>query len=70
MAEQGAKLAEQMLEGQYGIIVEVPSALMKTALLAAVEVVKNDYSEELEATLDYVAGQFESHGVENQLPWN
>jgi hypothetical protein len=68
MAEQGAKLAEQMLEGQHGIIVEVPSALMKTALLAAVDVVKNDYSEELAATLDYVAGQLESHGVESQLP--
>jgi hypothetical protein len=68
MAEQGAKLAEQMLEGQYGIIVEVPTALMKTGLLAAVDVVKDDYSEELAATLDYVAGQLDSHGVESQLP--
>jgi len=68
MAEQGAQLAEQMLEGRYGIIVEVPAELMKTGLLSAVDVVKNDYSEELAATLDYVAGQLESHGVENQLP--
>ncbi len=68
MAEQGAKLAGQMLEGRYGIIVEVPAELMKTGLLAAIDVVKNDYSEELAATLDYVAGQLESHGVENQLP--
>jgi hypothetical protein len=68
MAEQGAKLAEQMLEGRYGIIVEAPSELMKTALLAAVDVVKNDYSEELMATLDYVGGQLESHGVKSQVP--
>jgi len=65
MAEQGAQLAEQMLEEQYGIIVEVPTELMKTGLLSAIDVVKNDYSEELAATLDYVAGQLESHGVEN-----
>lgn len=68
MAEQGAQIAEQMLEERYGIIVEVPAELMKTGLLSAVDVVKNDYSEELAATLDYVAGQLESHGVENQLP--
>ncbi len=66
MAEQGAQIAEQMLEGQYGIIVEVPSELMKTGLLSAVDVVKNDYSEELAATLDYVEGQFGSHGVESR----
>ena len=68
MAEQGAQLAELMLEERYGIIVEVPSELMKTGLLAAIDVVKNDYSEELAATLDYVKGQLESHGVESQLP--
>ncbi len=68
MAEQGAQLAELMLEERYGIIVEVPSELMKTGLLAAIEVVKDDYSEELAATLDYVKEQLESHGVESQLP--
>jgi hypothetical protein len=68
MAEQGAQLAELMLEERYGIIVEVPSELMKTGLLAAIDVVKDDYSEELAATLDYVKGQLESHGVESQLP--
>ena len=66
-AEQGAQLAELMLEEEYGIIVEVPSELMKTGLLAAIDVVKNDYSEELAATLDYVKGQLESHGVESQF---
>ncbi len=65
MAEQGAKLAEQMLEGRYGISVEAPAELMKTALLAAVDVVKNDYSEELAATLDYVAARLDSNGMEN-----
>jgi hypothetical protein len=40
---------------------------MKTGLLAAIDVVQDDYSEELAATLDYVEGQLESHGVENQL---
>lgn len=68
MAEQGAQLAELMLEERYGIIVEVPSELMKTGLLAGIDVVKDDYSEELAATLDYVKGQLESHGVESQLP--
>jgi hypothetical protein len=67
MAEQGAQLAELMLEGQYGITVEVPSELMKTGLLAAIEVVKNDYSEELAATLAFVEGQLEGHGVGSQL---
>ena len=70
MAEQGAQLAEQMLEGRYGTIVEVPTELMKTALLAAVDVVENDYSEELAATLDYVAAQLGSHGVESRIPAN
>ncbi len=56
-----------MLEEEYGIKVEVPSALMKTGLLAAIEVVKDDYSEELAATLDYVEEQLESHGVESQF---
>ena len=68
MAEQGAQLAELMLEGQYGITVEVPSELMKTGLLAAIDVVKDDYSEELAATLGYVEGQLESHGVESRFP--
>ncbi|NQT02655.1 MAG: hypothetical protein HQ580_11570 [Planctomycetes bacterium] len=68
MAEQGAQLAEVMLEERYGIVVEVPAELMKTGLLAAVDVVKNDYSGELAATLEYVARQLESHGVESQLP--
>ena len=67
MAEQGAQLAEQMLEEEYGIIVAVPSELMKTGLLAAIDVVKDDYSEELAATLDYVKGQLKSHGVESQF---
>jgi len=67
MAEQGAQLAELMLEERYGIIVEVPSELMKTGLLAAIEVVKDDYSEEVAATLDYVKEQLESHGVESQF---
>lgn len=70
MAEQGAKLAEQMLEGRYGIVVEAPAELMKTALLAAVNVVKDDYSQELAATLNYLKEQLESHGIENQLPVN
>jgi len=66
MAEQGARLAEQMLEQEYGIEVEVPSELMKTCLLTAIGVVQDDYSEELAATLDYVQEQLESYGVETQ----
>ncbi|MDT8300490.1 MAG: hypothetical protein RQ760_03335 [Sedimentisphaerales bacterium] len=67
MAGQGAQIAEQMLEERYGIIVDVPAELMKTGLLSAVDVVKYDYSEELAATLYYVAVQLGSHGVEYQL---
>ena len=67
MAEQGAQFAELIFEQEYGIIAAVPSALMKTCLLAAIDVVKNDYSEELAGTLAYVEGQLESHGVESQL---
>ncbi|MFZ2149415.1 MAG: hypothetical protein WAV28_19560 [Sedimentisphaerales bacterium] len=67
MAEQGAQFAELIFEQEYGIIVAVPSALMKTCLLAAIDVVKNDYSEELAATLAYVEGQLDSHGVASQL---
>lgn len=64
MAEQGAQLAEAMLEMEYGIQVDVPSQLMKFALLAGVEVVIYDYSVELEATLNYIEEQLEAHGVE------
>jgi hypothetical protein len=67
MAEQGAQLAELMLEERYGIIVAVPSELMKTGLLAAIDVVKDDYSEELAATLDYVKEQLEGNGVKSQF---
>jgi len=64
MAEQGAQLAEAMFEKEYGIQLDVPAGLMKLALLVAVEVVRYDYSQELEATLDYVEDQLEVHGVE------
>jgi hypothetical protein len=67
MAEQGAGFAERMLQQQYGIVVEVPTELMKTGLLAAVEVVQDDYSEELRATLDFVSDQLESHSVQTAL---
>ena len=70
MSEQGAQIAEQMLQQQYGIIVDVPVELMKTGLLAAVDVVQNDYSKELAATLDYIKGQLEDYGIENTSPEN
>ncbi len=70
LAEQGAVLAITMLEGEYGI--EVPSDpeifalvkdLMAFTLFKAIEVVEDDYSEELEATQKYVKQQLNEHKV-------
>ena len=73
MAEEAAQLAEAMLEKEYGIEVDVPPELMKDFLLEAVEVVKDDYSEELEGTLEYIEEQLNAHGVKTYLrktAWN
>lgn len=64
MAEEAAQLAEAMLEKEYGIEVDVPPELTKDFLLAAVEVIKDDYSEELEGTLEYIEEQLEAHEIE------
>ncbi len=68
MAQQGAQLAGERLEKEYGIIVTVPTELMKDALEAAILIVENDYDEELAATLEYVDEQLEFHGIET-YPW-
>ncbi len=67
MAVQGAKLAELILEKEYGISVNVPPVLMKFCLNAAVIVVKNDYSDELATTLSYLEEELESHGIRPTL---
>ncbi len=64
MAEEGARLAEAILEKEHGIEADVPPELMRYSLGVAVEMVKDNYSEELEATLDYVEEQLEAHGIE------
>jgi len=69
MAEQGALLAENILEKEYGITVNVPTELMKGCLIAAIGVVQSDYSAELAATLEYVNEQLEIHGIETCSPW-
>ena len=63
MAVQGAKLAELILQKEYGISVNVPPILMKFCLNAAVMMVKNDYSVELARTLSYVEEELENHGI-------
>ena len=63
MAVHGAKLAELILQKEYGISVDIPPVLMKFCLTAAVMVVKNDYSDELATTLSYVEEELENHGI-------
>ncbi|MHC4533831.1 MAG: hypothetical protein ACYS6K_07760 [Planctomycetota bacterium] len=63
MAVQGAKLAELILQKEYGISVNVPPLLMKFCLYAAVMMVQNDYSDELATTLSYVEEELEKHGI-------
>ena len=67
MAVQGAKLAELILQKEYGISVNVPPVLMKFCLNAAVLVVKNDYSDALATTLSYVEEELENHGIQPVL---
>ena len=64
MAELGAELAETILEKKYGIEVDVPPELVKTSLLEALELVEDDYSAELAASLDYIEEQLQVHGIE------
>lgn len=51
MAAKGCQLAEIIMEEEYGLSLTVPPRLMKRCLLAAIRVVKDDYSAELDATL-------------------
>ncbi len=67
MAVQSAKLAELILQKEYGISVSVPPVLMKFCLNAAVMVAKNDYSAELATTLSYVEEELENHGIQPVL---
>lgn len=72
MAEQGAELAIVMIEARYGLV--VPPALYEQVfqkvknlitftLLEAIEVVEDDYAEELEATQKYVKKQLNTHKI-------
>ncbi len=54
MAEQGAELAEQILQQGYGISIDIPPELMAYSLNLAINAVKNDYSKELAKTLRYL----------------
>ena len=51
MAAEGSQLAEIILEEEYGLSLTEPPRLVKRCLLAAIRVVKDDYSAELDATL-------------------
>ncbi len=63
LAEQGVELARQLLAAQQGIIVDIPTDLMKLILNAAIDAVKNDYAAELAATVTQVRTELESHGI-------
>lgn len=57
MAEQGAQLAESILQLEYGISISVPPELLQYCLNEAIEAVEDDYSCELEATLNMLETQ-------------
>ncbi|MFC1895989.1 hypothetical protein ACFL0Q_04950 [Thermodesulfobacteriota bacterium] len=72
MAEQGAELAIDILQEEYGIEIPpelynvakyVATGLMTITLSEAIEVVKEDYAEELEATQKYVKKQLNAHKI-------
>ena len=64
MVDLGAQLAKTMLQKEYGIYVDPPRDIMETCLFTAIDIVKDDYSDELEATLEYVDEQLKAHGIE------
>ncbi|MHC4618882.1 MAG: hypothetical protein ACYTEQ_14145 [Planctomycetota bacterium] len=64
MAEIGAFLIEMRLEKEYGIGLGVPPEFVKGCLVGAIAIVKDDYSDELTATLDFIEGQLEDNGIE------
>ncbi len=57
MAEEGARLAEIILEEEYGLSLTVPAGLMKHCLTEAIGIVQDDYSAELAATLAALEAQ-------------
>lgn len=63
LSEQGAELAELIVAAEHGTLLDVPADLMKEILDAAIDVVKDDYSDELQATVTHVQQELESHGV-------
>jgi hypothetical protein len=63
LTQQGAELAKQLLAAKQGIIVDIPTDLMKQILDAATDAVKDDYAAELVATITQVRQELQSHGV-------
>jgi len=63
LAEQGADLAKLLLAAELGIVVDIPVDLMTDILDTATDLVKDDYAEELAATITHVRQELESHGV-------
>ena len=51
-----------------GLIVDVPTDLTRDILTAAIDVVKDDYSAEVAATVMQVQRELASHGVEAGAP--
>jgi hypothetical protein len=67
LSEVLAQLAETMLAAQYGRPFEVPSSVMKGALVKAIDVVGDDYSGEVAATLEQVGRELRSHFIFTSL---
>lgn len=68
LAEQGAEQAELLLAARNGRILDVPTDLTREILTAAIDVVKDDYSAEVAATVAQVERELASHGVEAGAP--
>lgn len=65
----GKEIAETMLREKYGITDEAPIELMRYCLEQGIKLVQEDYSAELQATLDYVDGRLDAHGIETCYWW-
>jgi hypothetical protein len=63
LSEQGAELAKLLLAAEQGIILDIPVDLMKEIVNTAIDVVKDDYADELAATVTRVRQELQSHGI-------
>jgi len=68
LAEQGAEIAKELMAAKQGIIIDIPVDLMEEILDSAMDLVKDDYADELAATITHVRQELDSHGVARPAP--